>query len=218
MTSTGCSRVLILARHGQSEGNQRNIFTGWRDLPLTAAGRTEASRAGQHLRELGIQCDEAFASSLERAFESASLMLAHAQQGGLAIQRDLALMERDYGDLTGLDKDQARQRFGCELVQQWRRSYAIAPPNGESLRDTIARVLPFYIRTILPAVMRSRAVLVVAHGNSLRALIFALEGLSPDEIPLVELGTAEMRVYRLAADTTPTLEHRWAVPKDREGG
>lgn len=211
------SRLLILARHGQSEGNQRNIFTGWQDLPLTALGRAEAAKAGEHLRELGIGCDAAFASTLSRASESASLMLAQEQQSGLAIQRASALMERDYGDLTGLNKDQARQRFGAELVQQWRRSYAIAPPNGESLRDTIARVLPFYLRTILPAVMRSRGVLVAAHGNSLRALIFALEGLSPDEIPLVELGTAEIRLYQLAADTTATLEHTWAVPSAGQG-
>lgn len=209
--STG-PRLLVLARHGQSEGNQRNIFTGWRDLPLTAQGEDEARLAGERLREMGVAFDAAFASRLSRASASCSLMLETMNQGRTPVESDAALNERDYGDLTGLNKDQARQQFGTDQVRVWRRSYAVAPPNGESLRDTIARVLPYYIRRILPAVMRSEAVLVVAHGNSLRSLILALEGLSPEAIPLVELGTAELRFYRLGEDTSATSEGTWSVP------
>jgi 2,3-bisphosphoglycerate-dependent phosphoglycerate mutase len=209
--STG-PRLLVLARHGQSEGNQRNIFTGWRDLPLTAQGEDEARLAGERLREMGVAFDAAFASRLSRASASCSLMLETMNQGRTPVESDAALNERDYGDLTGLNQDQARQQFGTDQVRVWRRSYAVAPPNGESLRDTIARVLPYYIRRILPAVMRSEAVLVVAHGNSLRSLILALEGLSPEAIPLVELGTAELRFYRLGEDTSATSEGTWSVP------
>ncbi len=202
----------MLARHGQSEGNQQNIFTGWRDLPLTAQGEDEAGLAGERLREMGFAFDAAFTSRLSRASASCSLMLETMNQGRTPVESDAALNERDYRDLTGLNKDQARQQFGDEQVHVWRRSYAVAPPNGESLRDTIARVLPFYIRWILPAVMRSRAVLVVAHGNSLRALILALEGLSSEAIPLVELGKAELCFYRLGEDTSATSEGTWSVP------
>ena len=205
-------RLLVLARHGQSEGNQQNIFTGWRDLPLTAPGEDEARLAGARLRELGVVFDAAFTSRLSRASASCSLMLETMKQGRTRVESDAALNERDYGDLTGLNKDQARQQFGVDQVHVWRRSYAVAPPKGESLRDTIARVLPYYIRGVLPAVMRSGAVLVVAHGNSLRALILALEGLSPEAIPLVELGTAELRFYRLGEDTSATSEGTWSVP------
>jgi 2,3-bisphosphoglycerate-dependent phosphoglycerate mutase len=206
------SHLLVLARHGQSEGNQNNIFTGWRDLPLTPRGAKEAELAGRHLLDMGVVFDSAFASKLSRASASCTLMLQAMGQATIPIVRDLALNERDYGDLTGLNKDQARRQFGDEQVHQWRRSYAVAPPNGESLRDTIARVLPFYIKTILPATMRGRATLVVAHGNSLRSLMFALEGLSAEEIVRTELGTAEMRFYRIDHHAFPTLADRWSVP------
>jgi 2,3-bisphosphoglycerate-dependent phosphoglycerate mutase len=204
--------LLVLARHGQSEGNQDNIFTGWRDLPLTARGAEEARLAGRRLLDMGVVVDAAFASNLSRASASCARMLQAMGQATLPIERDLALNERDYGDLTGLNKDQARRQFGDEQVHRWRRSYAEAPPNGESLRDTIARVLPFYINTILPATMRGRATLVVAHGNSLRSLIFALEGLSTEEIVRTELGTAEMRFYRIDHHAFATLTDRWAIP------
>ncbi|MCX7318937.1 MAG: 2,3-bisphosphoglycerate-dependent phosphoglycerate mutase [Hyphomicrobiales bacterium] len=198
---TVARRTLVLARHGQSEGNQRNIFTGWRDLPLTELGEREAEAAGRHLGEIGCIFNAAFASRLSRAASSCSLMLGAMGLSNISMIRDAALNERDCGDLTGLDKDEARQRFGREQVRMWRRSYALAPPNGESLRDTIARVLPFYIGQILPIVMRSQGVLVVAHGNSLRALIMALEGISIDDIPSLELRTAEMRLYVLDEDS-----------------
>jgi 2,3-bisphosphoglycerate-dependent phosphoglycerate mutase len=161
---------------------------------------------------MGITFDAAFSSKLRRASASCSLMLETMKQSGVRVEGDVALNERDYGDLTGLNKDEARRQFGNEQVHLWRRSYAVAPPHGESLRDTIARVLPYYISRVLPTVMRSQAVLVVAHGNSLRALILALEKLSAERIPLVEMGTAEMRFYRLAEDTSATSEGTWAVP------
>ena len=202
MPFTAAPRVLVLARHGQSEGNQRNIFTGWRDLPLTRQGEEEARHAGRRLLNMNIAFSAAFTSNLSRASVSCSLMLTEMDHGSVSVEANAALNERDYGDLTGLNKDEARERFGADQVHDWRRSYAVAPPNGESLRDTIARVLPYYIGHILPAVMRNRAVLVVAHGNSLRALILALESLSADEIPTVELQTGEMRLYALRKDTT----------------
>lgn len=155
-------RLLVLARHGQSEGNRENIFTGRRDIRLTAQGEDEARRAGERLRELGVTFDHAFSSKLMRASASCRLMLDAMNLGDVSVQQDAELNERDYGDLTGLNKDRARELFGAGQVQVWRRSYAVAPPKGESLRDTVARVLPYYIRRILPAVMQSRAVLVVA--------------------------------------------------------
>jgi 2,3-bisphosphoglycerate-dependent phosphoglycerate mutase len=203
--------LLVLARHGQSQGNLQNIFTGWRDLPLTLRGEEEARLAGRRLLDMGVVFDAAFASELSRASASCSLMLQAMGQDAIPIERDIALNERDYGDLTSLNKDQARRQFGDEQVRQWRRSYAVAPPNGESLRDTIARVLPFYVGRILPATMRGRATLVVAHGNSLRSLMFALEGLSTDEITRTELATAEMRIYRIGDDAFAKLEGRWAL-------
>ncbi|QND72794.1 2,3-bisphosphoglycerate-dependent phosphoglycerate mutase [Tardiphaga robiniae] len=208
-------RLLVLARHGQSEGNRDNVFTGWRDLPLTERGRNEARKAGEHLRTLGIAFDGAFASELTRAFTSCALMLDTMGQS-VSVRRDRALNERDYGDLTGLNKDEARRRFGEEQVHSWRRSYAMPPPNGESLRDTVARVLPFYVREVLPVVMNSRAVLVVVHGNSLRALMFALEGLSTEEITKVELGTAEMRIYRIDERARARFKGRWSVSEGSE--
>jgi 2,3-bisphosphoglycerate-dependent phosphoglycerate mutase len=206
--------LLVLVRHGQSEGNRLNIFTGWQDLPLSARGGKEARLAGRHLLDKGIVFDTAFASTLSRASGSCSLMLEAMGQDNIPIEQNIALNERDYGDLTGLNKDEARRQFGDEQVRQWRRSYAAAPPNGESLRDTIARVLPFYIRSILPAAMRGRATLVVAHGNSLRSLIFALEESSTETIVRTELGTAEMRFYRIDDDAVAKLEGRWTVPAD----
>ena len=194
--------LLVLARHGQSEGNKQNIFTGWRDLPLTAQGETEAVASGIRLADKKIQFHRAFTSMLARASMSCALMLAAMKQDAVPITASSALNERNYGDLTGLNKEEARQRFGAEQVKAWRRSYEVSPPNGESLRDTLARVVPFYVSHILPAVMRSGAVLVVAHGNSLRALILALEGLSPDAVTQVELGTGEIRLYSLRPDTT----------------
>jgi 2,3-bisphosphoglycerate-dependent phosphoglycerate mutase len=196
------AHLLVLARHGQSEGNRQNIFTGWRDLPLTKLGEDEARAAGVRLANVGIRFDAAFTSTLSRASTSCSLTLQAMGQERVPVVQNPALNERDYGDLVGFNKDDARRRWGAEQVHTWRRSYSVAPPNGESLRDTVARVLPYYIGHVLPAVMRSRAVLVVAHGNSLRALILALEDKTAETIPLVELETGELRFYCLGDDTT----------------
>lgn len=189
--------LLVLARHGESDGNRRNVFTGRQDLPLTDRGREEARAVGRRLRDRNVSLGAAFSSALERARESCALTLAEMGADLDAVDSDAALNERDYGDLTGLDKDEARRRFGAEQVHKWRRSYAEAPPNGESLRDTVARVLPFHVRRILPMVLRQPGVLVVAHGNSLRALVLALEGLSPEAVAQVELRTGETRFYVL---------------------
>ncbi|MBB5754063.1 2,3-bisphosphoglycerate-dependent phosphoglycerate mutase [Prosthecomicrobium pneumaticum] len=195
-------RLLVLVRHGQSDWNLKNLFTGWRDPDLTPKGIEEARTAGRRLKALGLSFDIAFTSALTRAQHTLSLILDEVGQPGLETIRDQALNERDYGDLSGLNKDDARARWGEEQVHVWRRSYDVPPPGGESLKDTGARVWPYYIHDILPRVMRGERVVVAAHGNSLRALIMAMEGLSGDEIVKRELDTGVPIVYRLAADTT----------------
>jgi len=192
----------VLVRHGQSEWNLTNTFTGFTDVGLTDRGREEARIAGHLLAERGYRFGVAFTSALKRAHQTLDIMQEELGLPDLPVIRDAALNERDYGDLTGLNKDAAREEFGEEQVHIWRRSYDIAPPGGESLRDTGARVWPYYIHTILPRVMRGEGVLISAHGNSLRALIMALEGLTPDEIVHRELATGVPVVYRLAADTS----------------
>ena len=195
-------RLLVLVRHGQSEWNLKNLFTGWRDIGLTETGVGEARRAGKLLFQRGQKFDIAFTSVLQRAQKTLDLMLAELGQTNLVTLKDQALNERDYGDLSGLNKDDARKRFGEEQVHVWRRSYAVAPPGGESLKDTGARVWPYYLKEILPRVMRGERVLVAAHGNSLRAMVMVLEGLSGDEIVRQELATGVPIIYRLNADTT----------------
>jgi 2,3-bisphosphoglycerate-dependent phosphoglycerate mutase len=193
---------LLLVRHGQSEWNLKNLFTGWKDPGLTELGVEEARTAGRRLRERGIRFDIAFTSVLSRAQETCRLLLEEIDQPNLEITRDQALNERDYGDLSGLNKDDARARWGAEQVHLWRRSYDVQPPGGESLRDTVARVLPYYVQEVLPRVMRGERVLVAAHGNSLRALVMVLDRLTPDTIPSMELATGLPLVYRLKPDTT----------------
>ena len=195
-------RLLVLVRHGQSEWNLKNLFTGWRDVDLTDVGIEEAKAAGRKLKGKGLAFDLTFTSALKRAQRSLDLMLGELGQGGLPVAHDVALNERDYGDLSGLNKDDARKKWGEEQVHIWRRSYAVAPPGGESLRDTGARVWPYYIHTIQPHVLRGERVLIAAHGNSLRALIMALDGLTADEIVKQELATGVPVVYRLNADST----------------
>ena len=194
--------TLVLCRHGQSDWNLKNLFTGWRDPDLTEKGVNEAREAGRRLNALGLKFDIAFTSVLVRAQHTTRLILEEVAQTGLETIRDQALNERDYGDLSGLNKDEARAKFGEEQVHIWRRSYDVPPPGGESLKDTAARVLPYYIHTILPQVMSGKSVLVAAHGNSLRALIMAMEGLTGEEIVKRELDTGVPIVYRLNADTT----------------
>jgi len=195
-------RLLVLVRHGQSEWNLKNLFTGWKDPDLTEQGIAEAKEAARKLKAQGFIFDIAFTSALLRAQHTLDLMLEELGQIALPVRKDLALNERDYGDLSGLNKDDARKRWGEEQVHIWRRSYDVSPPGGESLKDTLARTLPYYVQEILPCVLRGERTLVSAHGNSLRALIMALEGLSPDEIVKRELETGLPILYRLNLDTT----------------
>jgi 2,3-bisphosphoglycerate-dependent phosphoglycerate mutase len=195
-------RLLVLCRHGQSDWNLKNLFTGWKDPDLTAQGVEEAKAAAQRLKAKGIGFDIAFTSDLTRAQHTCRLILEGLGQPGLETIRDLALNERDYGELSGLNKDDARKKWGEEQVHVWRRSYDIPPPGGESLKDTAARVLPYYVHRILPQVLAGKRTLVAAHGNSLRALIMAMEGLSGEAIIARELATGVPIVYRLNADST----------------
>ncbi len=200
-------RLLVLVRHGQSEWNLKNLFTGWRDPGLTEKGVAEASRAGALLAAEGIGFDIAYTSALTRAQRTSELVLAEMGLTGLKTIADVALNERDYGDLSGLNKDDARVKFGEEQVHTWRRSYDIPPPGGESLRDTVARTLPYYVQEILPGVLRGERTLVAAHGNSLRALVMVLEKLTPAGIMKRELATGAPIVYRLGPDATVIEKH-----------
>ncbi len=195
-------RLLVLLRHGESEWNLKNLFTGWRDPDLTPAGVEEANEAGRRLKARGVTFDLAFTSALVRAQHTLALTLAEMGQTGLPEMRDQALNERDYGDLCGLNKDDARKKWGEEQVHLWRRSYDVQPPGGESLKDTVARTLPYYCQYILPAVLNGKHVLVAAHGNSLRALVMVLDRLGPKTIPSMELATGVPLVYHLKADST----------------
>ena len=195
-------RLLVLVRHGQSEWNLQNLFTGWRDVDLTEQGVREAREAGRKLKAQGLAFDIAFTSVLKRAQLTLDILLGEMGQSGLKILRDQALNERDYGDLSGLNKDEARKKWGEEQVHIWRRSYDIAPPGGESLRDTLARTLPYYVQEILPGVLRGERTVVAAHGNSLRALVMVLERLSPEGILKREIATGVPIIYRLNADAT----------------
>jgi 2,3-bisphosphoglycerate-dependent phosphoglycerate mutase len=195
-------RLLVLVRHGQSEWNLQNLFTGWRDVDLTEKGIAEARSAGRKLKALGVRFDVAFTSELKRAQNTLTLILEEMGQSNLPVIKNVALNERDYGDLVGLNKDDARKKWGEEQVHIWRRSYDVAPPGGESLKDTLARALPYYNTEILPRVLRGERVLVAAHGNSLRALVMVLDRLSPDGIVKRELATGVPLVYRLNADST----------------
>ncbi len=195
-------RLLVLTRHGESEWNLKTLFTGWKAPGLTPRGVDEARRAGRELKALGISFDIAFTSALSRAQHTCELILEEIGQPNLATIKDWRLNERDYGDLSGLNKAETAAKYGAEQVHIWRRSYDVPPPAGESLKDTVARVLPYYVGEILPRVMRGERVLVAAHGNSLRALVMVLDGLDAETIPSMELKTGVPLVYKLNADTT----------------
>jgi 2,3-bisphosphoglycerate-dependent phosphoglycerate mutase len=199
---TMTDRLLVLVRHGESEWNKKNLFTGWKDVGLTELGIAEARAAGRKLKAQGIRFDVGFTSALVRAQHSLELILEELEQRTVTVLKDQALNERDYGDLSGLNKDDARVKWGAEQVHIWRRSYDVAPPAGESLKDTAARVLPYYIQEILPRVMRGERVLVCAHGNSLRALVMVLERLSTSAIVEREIATGVPLIYRLNPDST----------------
>src|SRR5258707_11251450 len=195
-------RLLVLVRHGQSEWNLKNLFTGWRDIDLTELGVKEARDAGRKLKAQGLTFDVAYTSALKRAQRTLDLVLEEMTLSKIPVMKDQALNERDYGDLSGLNKDDARKKWGEEQVHQWRRSYDVQPPGGESLKDTVARTLPYYVQEILPTVLRGQRTLVAAHGNSLRALVMVLEKLSPQQILAREIGTGVPIIYRLNSDAT----------------
>ncbi len=186
---------LTLLRHGQSQWNLENRFTGWVDVPLSPKGEEEARAAGETLR--GRHLDVVFTSVLKRAIDTATLALDVADVRGLPIVRDAALNERMYGDLQGLNKAEAAKKWGDEQIKLWRRSYDVRPPGGESLADTAARVLPFWEARILPELRAGRDVLVVAHGNSLRALVMHLDGLSREAVLQLEIPTGSPLLYEL---------------------
>ena len=197
------SGTLVLVRHGQSDWNLKNLFTGWKDPDLSPKGVEEAKAAGQRLKAKGLKFDICFTSALTRAQHTLALILSELGQAGLPETRDQALNERDYGELTGLNKDDARKKWGEEQVLVWRRSYDVPPPGGESLKDTLARSLPYYVHMIQPHVLEGKNVLVAAHGNSLRSLIMAIEGLTPEQILKRELETGVPTVYKLKANSLP---------------
>ena len=192
----------MLVRHGQSQWNLENRFTGWIDVPLTDAGRQEAMAAGRRIAELHIRFDVAFTSVLIRAIETLRIMLSALKQEDLPVIQDQALNERHYGELQGLDKDEMRKKFGEEQVKIWRRSYDVAPPGGESLKDTAARTIPFFEARILAELKRGKNVLVSAHGNSLRSIVMHLDRLTPEQVVALELPTGVPVHYRLGPDGT----------------
>lgn len=203
--------MLVLVRHGESEWNKLNLFTGWRDVELSERGIEEARKAGRALKEAGFTFDMAFTSALKRAQDTLDIILDELGQTDIPIERDQALNERDYGDLSGLNKDDARERWGEEQVHVWRRSYDTPPPGGESLKDTAERVLPYYEEKILPLVKEGKDVIISAHGNSLRALIMQLDGLTREEVTQLNLATGVPIVYSISPDGDATEKRQLPV-------
>ena len=191
---------LILLRHGQSQWNLENRFTGWVDVPLSPRGEEEARSAGEKLR--GRRIDKLYTSTLKRAIDTATLALGPAAVQSLPTERDAALNERLYGDLQGLNKAEAAKQFGDAQVHTWRRSYDVRPPGGESLADTAARVIPYYDTHILPDLKSGKNLLVAAHGNSLRALVMHLDGLTREEVLKLEIPTGAPLLYEIRTDGT----------------
>lgn len=189
---------LVIFRHGQSVWNLENKFTGWVDVDLTEKGKEEAKAAGEKLK--GMHFDYAYSSDLKRAQQTLALALGTAGIENVPTVYNQALNERMYGDLQGLNKAETAEKFGDEQVHIWRRSYDVAPPNGESLKDTAARVIPYFENEIVPKLKEGKNVVIAAHGNSLRALIMYLEKMTPEQILQFEIGTAVPREYNLDAD------------------
>ena len=194
---------LVLVRHGQSEWNAKNLFTGWKDPGLTSNGEKEAINAGELIKERNIKFSMMFTSALKRAQITGQMILEGIEQMHIEVIRDQALNERDYGDLAGLNKDDARKEWGEEQVHIWRRSYDIPPPNGESLKNTAERVLPYFNSDILPKLMQGENILVAAHGNSLRSLVMQLDDLSKEEVVALEIPTGAPIIYSFAGDKEP---------------
>ena len=188
---------LVIVRHGQSLWNLENRFTGWIDIDLSEKGIEEANSAGELIRKNNFKFDKAYTSALIRAQKTLDIILDKIEQKGIPVEYDKALNERMYGDLQGLNKDETRKKFGDEQVKLWRRSYNVAPPNGESLKDTAARVIPYWNSHIIPDLKSGKNILIAAHGNSLRALVMFLEKLSEDEIVQTEIPTGAPKFYNL---------------------
>ncbi|MAC03742.1 MAG: 2,3-bisphosphoglycerate-dependent phosphoglycerate mutase [Gammaproteobacteria bacterium] len=190
------SNYLVLVRHGQSEWNAKNLFTGWKDPDLTHKGIEEAVNAGKKINEYGLSFSCMFTSALVRAQNTAKIILKEIEQEDIPTYQDKNLNERAYGSLTGMDKDEARQKFGSEQVQIWRRSFDTCPPDGESLKDTYNRVVPYFQKNILPHLTDGKNVLVSAHGNSLRALVKLIENISENDIVKLEIATGQPIIYK----------------------
>ena len=198
--------TLVLVRHGESQWNLENRFTGWVDIALSEKGREEARQAGEKLQ--GMHFDKGFTSVLQRAIATMDIILEVIGQKDLPIERDQALNERHYGDLQGLNKAETAQKFGDAQVKLWRRGYSTRPPNGESLADTAARVLPYYEKHIAPELIAGRNVLVTAHGNSLRALVMRLDNLSEEAVVELNIPTGVPLKYEMDVKALP-LEHAY---------
>ena len=194
------SRNVILVRHGQSEWNAKNLFTGWKDPGLTDQGVSEAKNAGKLILEQKIEFDVMYTSMLSRAQKTGDIILGILNHKEIPIIKNEALNERHYGSLAGLNKDDARKKWGDEQVHIWRRSFDIPPPDGESLKDTADRVLPYFETEIMPKVISGSSILIAAHGNSLRALIMKLDSISPEDIVKLEIPTGAPIQYEFTPD------------------
>ena len=196
---------LVLVRHGQSEWNKKNLFTGWKDPKLTPKGVEEAIKAGDELKGSGYSFDKMYTSELFRAQETGRIILDRMGLDSIEVIEDLSLNERNYGDLAGLNKDDARKKWGEDQVHIWRRSFDVPPPGGESLKDTAERVLPYFKQNIIPQLAEGLNILVAAHGNSLRALVMEIEKISPDEIVKIEIATGVPLVYKYSENEIERL-------------
>ena len=189
------SNILVLVRHGQSEWNKLNLFTGWKDPNLTQQGIAEANQAGEKLKDMSIKFDLMYTSVLQRAQLTGTIILEKLDQLNIPIEKNVNLNERDYGDLTGMNKDQARAEFGEEQVHIWRRSYDVPPPGGESLKNTYDRVVPYFKEKVLAQLESGKNILIAAHGNSLRSLVKYIENISEENILKFEIATGEPLFY-----------------------
>ncbi|PIT99571.1 MAG: 2,3-bisphosphoglycerate-dependent phosphoglycerate mutase [Bdellovibrionales bacterium CG10_big_fil_rev_8_21_14_0_10_45_34] len=192
---------LILVRHGQSDYNLKNLFTGWLDVDLTEQGIQEAKKAAQSMSDKKMRPHLAFTSALKRAQHTLKIILKDLELENIPVMKDQALNERHYGELQGKNKAETAEQFGEEQVKIWRRSFDVPPPGGESLKDTMERTLPYFDSHIKPELLRDRDVLVVAHGNSLRSIVMAVEKMTPEQILKTELATGEARIYNFDTQT-----------------
>ena len=200
------SSYLVLVRHGQSEWNEKNLFTGWKDPKLTPRGMDEAIKAGKELKEAGYSFDKMFTSDLFRAQDTGRIILEQMDIPSIEVIKDVSLNERNYGDLAGLNKDEAKKKWGEDQVHIWRRSFDVPPPGGESLKDTAERVLPYFKENIIPELIEGLNILVAAHGNSLRALVMELEEISSEKIVELEISTGVPLVYKFEENKIERLD------------